>query len=84
MEVVGWIGSMLLAICGLPQAYKSFKDKNSRGISWGFLILWGSGELITLIYITPMNSLPLIVNYSLNSIFIAVIIYYKHNDGRGE
>ena len=40
--LLGWIGSLCLAICALPQAWQSFKEKNSNGISWGFLMLWGS------------------------------------------
>jgi len=78
MEVIGWTGNILLSLCGLPLAIQSIRQGHSKGISWWFLGMWGIGELLTLIYIAPMNSLPLIVNYSLNTIFISIIIYYKH------
>jgi uncharacterized protein with PQ loop repeat len=77
MEYIGWVGSILLAFCGLPQAIESFKTKNSDGLTWGFLIMWGVGELFTIVYIIPKWHWPLIFNYTANIIFISIITYYK-------
>jgi uncharacterized protein with PQ loop repeat len=77
MEYVGWIGGILLAFCGLPQAVESYKTKNSDGLTWGFLIMWGVGELFTIVYIIPKWHWPLIFNYTANIIFISIIVYYK-------
>ena len=77
METIGWIGSILLAFCGLPQAIESYKTKNSDGLTWSFLIMWGAGELFTIVYIIPKWHWPLIFNYTANIIFISVIVYYK-------
>jgi uncharacterized protein with PQ loop repeat len=77
MEYIGWIGSILLAFCGLPQAVESYKTKNSDGLTWGFLGMWGMGEIFTIIYIIPKWHWPLIFNYTANIIFIAIILYYK-------
>ena len=77
MELIGWIGSVLLACCGAPQAWMSYKQKHSRGISWGFLSLWMGGEILTLIYITPTLLLPLVLNYTFNILILTIIIYYK-------
>lgn len=77
METIGWIGSILLAFCGLPQAVESYKTKNSDGLTWGFLIMWGLGELFTIVYIIPKWHWPLIFNYTANIIFISIIVYYK-------
>jgi uncharacterized protein with PQ loop repeat len=77
MEYIGWIGSILLAFCGLPQAIESYKTKNSNGLTWGFLIMWGMGELFTIVYIIPKWHWPLIFNYTANIIFISIIVYYK-------
>jgi PQ loop repeat len=35
-EILGWLGSICLAICGVPQAWLSYKDKHSHGISGHF------------------------------------------------
>lgn len=77
MEYIGWIGSILLAFCGLPQAIESYRTKNSNGLTWGFLIMWGVGELFTVAYIIPKWHWPLLFNYTANIIFISIILYYK-------
>lgn len=77
--LMGWIGSLCLSICGLPQAWMSFKEKSSEGISWGFLLLWGFGELFGIAYVVDKADAPLIVNYATNILIIGVILYYKVN-----
>ena len=77
MEQIGWLGSILLAFCGLPQAIESYKTKSSEGLTWGFIGMWFIGEIMTIIYILPQMVLPLIFNYTANIIFLAIIIYYK-------
>ena len=79
METLGWIGSILLAFCGLPQAIESYKQKCSHGLTWGFILMWFSGELLTLAYVIPKLDLPLLFNYVTNIIFLSIIIYYKIN-----
>ena len=77
MEQIGWLGSILLAFCGLPQAIESIKTKSSEGLTWGFIGMWFLGEIMTFIYILPKMDLPLLFNYTANIIFLAIIIYYK-------
>ena len=77
LEYCGWLGSLLFALCGLPQAIQSYKDKNSYGLNWLFIIAWFFGEIFTLVYIIPKGDIPLIVNYSVNLIFVVIIAYYK-------
>lgn len=77
METIGWLGSLLLAFCGLPQAIESIKTKSSEGLTWGFILMWTLGEIFTFIYVAPKMDLPLIFNYTANIIFLAIIIFYK-------
>ena len=77
MEQIGWLGSILLAFCGLPQAIESIRTKSSEGLTWGFIGMWFLGEIMTFIYILPKMDLPLLFNYTANIIFLAIIIYYK-------
>lgn len=77
MEVIGWVGSLAFGLCAIPQALKSMVDGHSEGVSWGLLVLWFIGEVCTLIYVYPKGHLPLIVNYIMNIIFVAIIIKYK-------
>lgn len=83
MEIVGWTGGILFALCAVPQAYKCWQQKHAHGISYLLLIMWFFGELLTLIYISGSQTmqlqekLPLILNYGANIISLFVIIYYR-------
>jgi len=77
MEYVGWVGSILLAVCAFPQALKSIIDKNSDGLSSWFLLMWGLGEILVFVYILPDRQYPLIANYGMNLILVAIITWYK-------
>jgi len=78
-KMIGWIGAIAFAICGLPQAVKSIQDGHSNGLAWGFLGLWLIGELFTIYYVweDKRKLAPLIFNYCLNIVFLGVIIFYK-------
>lgn len=80
MSEIGWIGSILLSFCGLPQMILSIKNRRTDGVSSWFLWLWFLGEIFTFIYVLSLTvvSIQLITNYSLNIIFLTVIIYYKY------
>lgn len=77
MDFLGYIGSICLAICSVPQAYMSYKQGHSRGISFGFLFLWTAGEIFTLLYIIPKADIPLLINYLSNLIFLSIIWKYR-------
>lgn len=77
MEIIGWIGAGLFAMCGLPQAVQSSRDGHSRGLSWLFLLMWFWGEIFTLIYIWPKMDYPLLVNYLTSTGFLIIILFYK-------
>lgn len=77
MEVIGWIGSILLALCAVPLAWQSFKQKHSIGISNTFLTMWLVGELLTATYVLPKQDYPLLFNYGLNIACLIIVIRYK-------
>ncbi len=77
-DVVGWIGSILFAICGAPQALKSIREGHSRGLSPAFLGFWFTGEVCYLYSTVAKFGLVswLVFNYLGNILFVAVIIYF--------
>ena len=77
MEIVGWIGSILLALCAVPLAWESYRQKHSNGISNLFLTMWLVGELLTAAYVLPKKDYPLLFNYGLNIACLIVVIRYK-------
>jgi len=77
MDAIGWLGSMLFALCGLPQAIESYRKKHSRGLTWMFLLMWLFGEILTFAYVLPKMDYPLLANYVVNFLFLIVIIWFK-------
>lgn len=76
--MLGWFGSLLLATCSIPQAYKSYKDGHSDGIDNTFLATWLIGEVLTLYAVaSTIHTGYLIFNYIANIIFLLVILRYK-------
>lgn len=77
MELIGWMGAVLFAICGLPQAVQCAREGHARGLNWFFLLAWFWGEVFTIIYVWPKADYPLLFNYFLNLVFLLVILRYK-------
>ena len=78
MEVIGWIGAILFALCGIPQAWKAYKDGHSDGLSWSFLLMWFGGEVLTIAYVlTKSDVAPLLLNYILNLVCLLTMLNYK-------
>ncbi len=77
LDFIGWMGAVLFAVCGLPQAYQSIKDGHSRGLNWFFLLCWLFGEIFTIIYIWPKQDWPLLFNYLMNLAFLGIMVKYK-------
>jgi len=77
LEIAGWVGSILFALCGLPQAIACWRNGNSDGLDWTFLLAWFFGEVLTIIYVLPKMDMPLLFNYFLNLLFLFVMLWYK-------
>ncbi len=77
MKILGWIGSILLAGCGLPEVVKAFETGECT-LTWPFLLMWFFGEVLLLIpVVTQIKSKFLIFNYTMNVLFIATLIWFK-------
>lgn len=78
IEVAGWLGAGLLAICAIPQCIQSLRLGHSHGVNLAFLWTWYLGEIFMLIHIWSNASEPLLANYLANTLFISVIIWYRY------
>ncbi|MBN1821872.1 MAG: hypothetical protein JXR31_13490 [Prolixibacteraceae bacterium] len=85
IETIGWTGNILFAICGLPQAVKTWKSKKTEDLSALFLWLWLLGELLTFIYIIIVDirdhtsHFPLYFNYAFNLCLATYLVWAKIN-----
>ena len=76
IETFGFVGGIMLSICSIPEAIKSYKEKVCH-IGWGMLLLWLGGEIGLLVYEVKTMALPRLINYFLNLLCILVLIFYK-------
>lgn len=79
MSFIGWLGSAMLAACGIPQAVLCWRQGSAAALSWGFLGMWLGGEVLTFVYVLSFQapSYPLICNYSVNILALLVIFRFK-------
>lgn len=72
MEIVsflGWFGTILLMLCGLPQLIQTAVTKQVDGLSATTLFMWCAGCICTLVYILlTVQNLPLAINYLFNTL----------------
>lgn len=78
IQLIGWISSIMFALAGAPQAYHSYKEGNSEGMSKLFLTMWTLGEILMMAYVILMYGydIPLLVNNIFNLVFLLVIWRY--------
>ena len=78
IELIGILGSLSLALCGLPMLIKAVKEQHAKGVSSGFLILWLLGELLLVTYVLMTTAdWILLLNYGFNVVLVTAIVYYK-------
>lgn len=80
INTIGYIGSMLLAFCALPQAISSAVSGHSLGISGLFLWTWFLGEVCLIVYTAAVMGMhnPLFLNYMVNTVLVGIILKYKY------
>ncbi len=81
LEIIGIVGAVCFALCGIPQVYKCYKDKSAQDISWAFLYLWAMGAVCSFVYAASMQSYALMLNFGCSVICSAIISVYKIREG---
>lgn len=76
METIGYLGGILLTICGIPEVVRTIKDGRAH-LGWNMLILWFLGEIFMIGYAIYLMNGPLIMNYVFNFFVVAIMLYYK-------
>lgn len=84
IQLIGYIGSLAYAICGLPQAVLSIKNGHSQGVSRGYAFLSLFGSLFSLIYAFPRNDYVLMLNFGANIIVWTIILKYSFFERTGK
>ena len=75
--MIAWCGSVLLALCALPETMRTVKDKKCH-VGWGMLSMWYAGEILVLYHVlVNVKDNALAFNYILNVILISIMLFYK-------
>ena len=78
VELLGWITAICSIVKSIPQAWMSYKDGHSRGLSTSSLIIWMIGLTCGTFYIQHKDAAPLLINYLINSVCCVIMIKHKY------
>jgi uncharacterized protein with PQ loop repeat len=79
IESVGYIGGLLLALSGLPQALKSLREGRTGDISTALLWMWVVGEGFMFVYTAvKAPTVPLLLNFGANFVLVGLITWYYY------
>lgn len=80
-EIIGLIGGILFAICGVPQVWQCYKQGHARGLSTAFVVILFFGEMLSFLYTcmisaTFLEKVPYLLNYGANVLLLLVLFKY--------
>jgi len=82
-QVLGWVATVLFSVMLIPQIIKTWKLRDTRGVSLFLFVIYLIANIIALVYALMINQFPLIIRYeiaigtSLVYIFIFLLFYFK-------
>lgn len=74
---IGFIAAILTTASFLPQAIKTIKTKDTKGISLLMYILFSAGILLWFVYGLLIHDIAIILANAVTLIFALIILYYK-------
>ena len=78
LEALAWFGTLILVVRGLPQAYRSWRQGHSTGLSPAMLWLWFVGSVLMLPYAIGNLDGPVTIVYGSNVLFVGIMVWYKY------
>ena len=79
IDIVGYIGALLISIAFLPQTIKLIKDKNTKGLSLLCYSIYQVGLTLFIIYAAITSNYPLLAANTfgtvVNIILLTLIVY---------
>jgi MtN3 and saliva related transmembrane protein len=76
-EVIGLVAAVLTTASFLPQVFKTYKTKNTSGLSLTMYIVFFIGVVLWSIYGFYINSLSVILANSITAILALYLIFMK-------
>jgi len=61
IDIIGFSAGALTTLALVPQAFKAWKTKHTRDVSFGWIAILTSGVFLWLVYGILINSFPIII-----------------------
>lgn len=80
---IGWLGSVLFAVCAVPQVITTWTTHDVSSMSVLFVLMWFLGEVFSAVYLvwddikTGIRHYPIYFNYTLNTICVTYLLYAR-------
>lgn len=76
--IIGILGGLLLAACGIPQAVKTLKDGHAKGLSLNFMLMLIGGIFLMGLYIFLQHGWDWVIHgeYAISISVWAISLYY--------
>ena len=76
-EIIGLVAAVLTTISFLPQVFKTYKTKDTSGLSLTMYIVFFIGVVLWSVYGIYINSLSVILANSITAILALYLIFMK-------
>lgn len=76
-EIIGLFAAFLTTAAFLPQVFKTYRTKNTAGLSLTMYLAFFTGIILWLIYGIHLKSLPIILANSITAISTLSLIFMK-------
>lgn len=78
-DKLGWVASILLMFCAMPQVVQSWQQGHSNGLSVVMLAMWFAGTSSMLVFLYPerKQQKQVFCNYIINSCASGIILYFR-------
>ena len=77
IDIIGFVGTAILGVTMVPQVYKTFNNKKANDLSWGYLFLQISSNILFIIYGYCLQSLPIIISNCMVAACSLSLVYAK-------
>jgi MtN3 and saliva related transmembrane protein len=76
-DIIGYVGTGVLTVTLMPQVYKTFESKRASDLSWIYLFLQITANVLFIFYGLSIGSLPVTISNCVVSVMSITLIYAK-------
>ncbi|MCK9208933.1 MAG: SemiSWEET transporter [Salinivirgaceae bacterium] len=74
---IGFLAAILTTSAFIPQAYKTIRTRNTKGLSLFMYLIFSVGVALWLVYGIRIGDVPVIIANAVTLVFALIILYFK-------